>query len=1005
MKKSEVRDQRSKVKGQGSKGRWLLCWLVGWLVVDVSAEVCEFIAPPVEGHVHASTILPRRDGGYLAAWFEGSKESAPDVAIWGAVRKAGVWQPKRQLAKIAPDAPHWNPVLRRGDDGRVQLFFKVGPNCAQWRTYVMESADDGMTWSAPQELVPGDGSGGRGPVKNKCLKLRSGRCLAGASREFDPSRSATSTLWRAFADISDDDGRTWRMTPPFPIPADAPKGDKLPFGVIQPTLWEDATGVHALLRATDGWIWRSDSADGGETWCEIYRTPLQNLNSGVDCVKASDGKVYLVLNGANRNPKGWNWGTRSHLEIRVSDDGGATWRLFRVLEDDGFKQPDGRMTEYSYPAIVEARPGVLAISYTSNRRQIAFREIVLCESAAGGLRAEAMRVLPPGSIRPEGALRERLLRQAAGLTGHAEALYRDIGESDWLTNAGRGNQYSWERGPYYARGLVALAFALDDPALKAKAGKWVDAVLASQKKSGDMGPRKDNWWANMIPLGFLRDWADATGDGRIVPFLERYFAYQETELDVVPLEKEGCWACARGGDEIDALYWLHEKTGDARWLGFAERIEALTADWTTYYRVGGDPGLNQKGRGGYRCHIVNFMQGLKFPALKWRRSGDDADRTAYTAAFDPDGWVMRKCGRPDRMINGSEPLTDRSASAGTELCAIVERILSCQRVLAVFGDAAVADDLEDVAYNSLAATVTADMKGIRYYLLLNQPVCVDKGLLFANNGYGSEVTGANCPGPHSGFGCCRSNWHVGWPKFVQTMWMRRENGLAAVLHGPSSVTAKLACGEVTLREETDYPRSGRVTVRVVKGEGRFPVFVRVPRWAKAADAGTFRRYERVWKVGDALELEFPMAVELSYWENDAVAIRRGPFVYSLRIAEDWRKVERYKVPYENAWIENFGGEFPRWEILPKTPWNYALVLKGGSLASAEVVSDGAELRVHAVRTEQAGWGYLRADAPGRAVDPPTSPVDRGVCTPEETVTLVPMCDTQLRITLFPWIRR
>ena len=32
---------------------------------------------------------------------------------------------------------------------------------------------------------------------------------------------------------------------------------------------------------------------------------------------------------------------------------------------------------------------------------------------------------------------------------------------------------------------------------------------------------------------------------------------------------------------------------------------------------------------------------------------------------------------------------------------------------------------------------------------------LDKGLMFANNGMGSEITGANCPGPHSGFGCCR----------------------------------------------------------------------------------------------------------------------------------------------------------------------------------------------------------------------------------------------------------
>ena len=618
--------------------------------------------------------------------------------------------------------------------------------------------------------------------------------------------------------------------------------------------------------------------------------------------------------------------------------------------------------------------------------------------AAESLRDNALEILPLGRVRPEGALRTRLERQAAGLTGHAEELYRDIGQSDWLTNAGGGGDFAWERGPYYARGLVSLALVLDDATLKARAQRWVEAALASQRADGDFGPRKNNWWANMLPLGYLRDWADATGDARVVPFLERYFAYQEKMFDTLPLEGESCWACARGGDETEVALWLYAKTGNARHLAFARRLAAMTADWTRYYRVGGDPGGHGTFRGGYRCHIVNFMQGLKAPALKWRLDGAAEDRRAYADAFDPNGWVMRQCGRPDAMINGMEPLADRSASSGTELCAIAERIVSSHSVLAAFGDATVADDLEDVAYNALAATVTPDMKGIRYYLLLNQPVCEDKNLLFANNGV---ETGAICPGPHSGFGCCRSNWHVAWPKFVQAMWMRKGVGLALVAHGPTTVSAELPCGPVTLREETDYPRSGKVTVRVVSGGGRFPLFVRIPRWAELPDAGTFRRYDRDWRTGDVVELEFPMSIRLTQWANAAVSVRRGPLLYALRIDEDWQKIVRHKIPHTDVWSDN--ADFPKWEIRPKSPWNYALVVKDGTLPGARVADDGRTIRVLAVRTEAAGWGYLRADAPGRAIDPPHSPVDRAVCTAEETVTLVPLSDSQLRIALLPWV--
>ena len=47
------------------------------------------------------------------------------------------------------------------------------------------------------------------------------------------------------------------------------------------------------------------------------------------------------------------------------------------MADDAPKQRDGRATEFSYPAIIESRPGVLAVTFTFNRRQIAFREFVL----------------------------------------------------------------------------------------------------------------------------------------------------------------------------------------------------------------------------------------------------------------------------------------------------------------------------------------------------------------------------------------------------------------------------------------------------------------------------------------------------------------------------------------------------------------------------------------------------------------------------------------------------
>lgn len=632
------------------------------------------------------------------------------------------------------------------------------------------------------------------------------------------------------------------------------------------------------------------------------------------------------------------------------------------------------------------------------------------------VRKAAMERLPPGSVMPGGWLLDQMKLQRDGLTGHAEELYDDIGNSDWLTGGRRGGQFAWERGPYYVKGLTSLAFALNDGELKAKAKRWIDSYLGSQRENGDFGPKNRNWWANMIVLWTLRDWCEATGDERVVPFMERYFSYQRSAFaSGDALVKDSPWAVARAGDEIDVVLWLHRKTGEAQWFEYAKTLAAQSADWTGYYHNGGK---GCWGPEGYRAHIVNFMQGLKTPPLKWLVGGGEDDRTAFRAALDADGWAMKLHGRPDRAVNGTEPLSGRSASEGTELCATAEHILSAQVALETLGDVDIADDLEVVAYNTLPATLSPDLKGMRYYCLLNQPVCINGNLRYVHNGNGYF---SNVPGPYSGFGCCRSNFHFAWPKVAESMWMKREGGLAVTVYGDCVVNTKRA----TIRESGGYPFSDEVKLEVVEtGGGEWPLFVRIPGWCRSASvrlngenvdgavsAGTYFRIMRDWKKGDVVDLRFPAETTVSRWKDDAMAVMRGSLLYALKVESRESVVD---AATSGAAKKDAGGilrdrelDFPVKELRPASPWNYAFVAdENGDVRFDLKKRDFYNgIAVRAVRTGYAGWGLMSVAAPARAEDPPPSPLPASaVNSPVETIELVPIALTQLRITLFPWVK-
>ncbi len=316
---------------------------------------------------HASTFVAAPNGDYLVAYFAGEREGLPDTGIWLSEFRRGAWLPPRKL--MYDGTPHWNPVLFCWD-GTVYLFYKKGLDTHVWETYCSTSEDSGVTWSESRLLCPEDPCS-RGPVRNKLLIGRDGSWIAPGSVETD-------IHFDSFVEKSFDQGITWtRHAIPISHRSGSPVCRKNLWeglirqelwendisavekwdGIIQPSLWysEDGT-LHAFPRSTGGHIYRSDSPDDGETWCEAYETDLPNNNAGLDAVKLPDGKLALVC-----NPIFGNWARRTPISLLLSSDDGDSFGTAFPLETlEG---------ELSYPS-VNVVNGTLHITFTFLRKSI-----------------------------------------------------------------------------------------------------------------------------------------------------------------------------------------------------------------------------------------------------------------------------------------------------------------------------------------------------------------------------------------------------------------------------------------------------------------------------------------------------------------------------------------------------------------------------------------------------------------------------------------------------------
>src|SRR3954453_4200815 len=97
--------------------------------------------------------------------------------------------------------------------------------------------------------------------------------------------------------------------------------------------------------------------------------------------------------------------------------------------------------------------------------------------------------LPIGTIHPEGWIKQYLLLQKNGLTGHLGEIsaWLDKHNNAWYSGNGTGD-HGWEEVPYWLKGYGDLGYILQDAAIIKETKGWLDKVFQSQRSNGYFGP-------------------------------------------------------------------------------------------------------------------------------------------------------------------------------------------------------------------------------------------------------------------------------------------------------------------------------------------------------------------------------------------------------------------------------------------------------------------------------------------------------------------------------------
>lgn len=313
---------------------------------------------------------------------------------------------------------------------------------------------------------------------------------------------------------------------------------------------------------------------------------------------------------------------------------------------------------------------------------------------------------------------------------------------------------------------------------------------------------------------------------------------------------------------------LYSVTHDNRYLDFCLKQHVLKT-W--------DPGIIVGRRNLIEGHIYGYMAATLAQLELYRLQPDEkllnpAMKAMNFITANNGLTISGGVGQVEIWTNDQDGRGDLG-----ETCATAYQLRVYDNLLRLKGDSKYGDIMERTILNALFGAQSPDGRQIRYFTPFE-----------GNRVYHNTDTY-----------CCPCNYRRIVAELPVMIFYQTGNGLAINLYSQSKANIKLNSGlSVAISQETDYPNSGHVVIRVDPSKSAsFPLKLRIPLWCKKASIsvngkpsgiscspGTFANIEQVWKPGDQVILEMPMdwrLVKGRERQAGRVAVMRGPLVFCL----------------------------------------------------------------------------------------------------------------------------